>query len=355
MSTKEQLMEKYNRNQYKGRFGIYYTSISNKTIKHIGEIKNKNIKKPIKKGVSLNENSKTKKYNYDKMNLYQKIINEANEGELDKLYNKNEKEDEIIAPIKNFLKIKKCSILKYGIRQSMEDIQYSYCKTCDYNLTNPICFACINQCHKGHEIKLIFYKGKIKCSCGEKNHYKNKINNNIIEKEKITCLFNQWNQFAKIGFYYINKNKQPICILCHNYCEKNNTKDKIIKLENNKSIPNCSCKNINIHKSQRIICEKIIDLIENSNEFQIFLHPIKFINMFFKRRDNFKKIFDDLEIFLNNLDNPEKLDNFSKNDIINTNLYKNLLIFEKMAQKKLKNCLYAIHVMLKIVLCYLIK
>ena len=176
MSKKEQLMENYNKNQYKGRFGIFYSSISSKNVIHLGEVKPKNIKKTIKKGVSLNDSSKIKKTFFcDKNISYSKLINDANEVELDKLYNNNEKEDEKIGPIKNFLKINKCSILKYGIKQSTENIKYSYCKTCDYNVSNPICAPCINKCHKGHEIKLNLYKGKIKCFCGDKNHYKNKI------------------------------------------------------------------------------------------------------------------------------------------------------------------------------------
>ena len=216
-----------------------------------------------------------------------------------------------------------CSILKYGIKKSTEDIKYSYCKTCDPNLTNPICLPCINNCHIGHLIKYVLNKGKIRCSCGEKNHYQNKINNNLEESNNIICLFNEWNKIANLGFYYINKNKNPICILCHNFCVKDNKKDKIIKLENNLNIPNCSCKNEEIHISHKINYEQIINLIKEPNEFKIFLHPIKFINMIFKS-NNFKIIFEDFEKFMNNLNHPEKsIINFSKinsNDIKNTNI-----------------------------------
>ena len=53
------------------------------------------------------------------------------------------------------------------------------------------------------------------------------------------------------------------------------------KIEQNKEIPECSCKNEAIHNSHREICEKIIDLIKDYNEFHILLHPIQFVNMLF--------------------------------------------------------------------------
>jgi len=112
--------------------------------------------------------------------------------ELDKIYNNEQNEEEIL-PIKNFLIKEKCSILKYGINKSSEEIKYSYCKTCDHNLLNPICNPCINRCHKGHLIKYAFTKGKIKCSCGEKNHYQNNMIKNapITKTENIICLCNE--------------------------------------------------------------------------------------------------------------------------------------------------------------------
>jgi len=344
----DELLEKYNISQYRGRFGISYSSKSSKILspsKFSDIVSSKKIvsklKLKLQKETSIRNNISLEVE--EKPNLHSNILNEIKEIELERIYSNFHERDEDILPIANFKKVNKCSIIKYGIKKSTEEIEYSYCKTCDHNLVRPICLSCINKCHFGHSIYYIFSRGRIKCSCGEKNHVTVNINNNYYRLGGIKCLCNEWNAIAKLGFYYINKKNKPICILCHNYCEKNDKKDKIIKIEENKEIPECSCKNETIHNSHRAICEKIIDLIKEYNEFHILLHPIQFVNMLFKSKNNFKLIFEDFEIFVNNLNNPDKLKNigyfskFHSIDITNTNVYKTLLIFEKMVQKKARN------------------
>jgi len=340
-TNNKDLSEIYHENQYKDRFGIEYSS--SRSTKGITRIKKYASGKNIKK-IKINRGATHKNYlNFKKkssINKKKKIIEEVEEIELNRIYKKNnQNENDKIIPIENFNKVSKCSIIKYGIKKSTERIEYSYCKTCDHNLVRPICLHCINKCHSGHATNFIFKKGRIKCSCGEKNHYIIKINYNINIKN-IICLGNEWNITSKLGFYYINKKNKPICILCHNYCESNNKKDKIIKLDDNKTVLECSCKNEEIHGSHRAICEKIINLITDYNEFYILLHPIQFINMLFKSCNNFKYIFEDFEIFNNNLNNDNNKEYFLKFrsiDIANTNIYKTLLIFEKLVQKKAKN------------------
>ena len=349
-SSHEDLIEKYNKSQYKGRFGISYGSRSSKILSiQFGDYNNKKnvIKSKIQKESSIKRRMEFKhntiiepKSNKLSFNL----INEIKEMEIERIYinNKQKEDDEEILPIINFKKVNKCSIVKYGIKKSTEDIEYSHCKTCDHNLVKPICLHCIGKCHKGHSIYYNIKKGKIKCCCGEKNHYMINTSKNIIDGD-ISCLCNEWNITAKLGFYFINKRNNPICFLCHNYCEFNNKKDKIVKLEGNKEIPACSCKNEEVHNSHKIICEKIINYISDIKELHILLNPIQFINMIFKSKKNFKLIFEDFVLFINNLDNPEKFKNFlyfSKfhyYDITDTNIYKTLLIFEKMVNRKSKN------------------
>ena len=350
----EDLTEKYNESQYRDRFGISYYSQSSKNLSSkIGHfISGNNISKlKIKKEISIKNNFKIKRCFEGKISSNNNIFNEVNEIELDRIYNdfnNNQIEKEETLPILNFHKVSKCSTIKYGIKKSTDKIEYSYCKTCDHNLIKPICLPCIKECHKGHSIYFIFNKGRIKCSCGEKNHIIIKVNNDIINNGNVHCLCNEWNIISNIGFYYINKNKKPICILCHHYCEENNKKDKIIKAEKDKNIPNCTCNNKEMHKSHKVICQKIINLITEHNEFHIFLHPIQFINMLFKSNNNFKLIFEDFETFINNLSDSDKIKNkeyFSKfqlKDITNTNIYKTLLIFEKMIKKKQRIVIYII-------------
>ena len=341
----EELLEKYNISQYRGRFGISYSSKSSKILSpsKFSDIRSKKIipKLKLQKETSIRNN-----FNIDleeKSNAHNHILNEIKEIELERIYNNSKEKDENILPISNFKKMNKCSIVKYGIKKSTEEIEYSYCKACDHNLVRPICLACINKCHKNHSIYYIFSRGRIKCSCGEKNHAVLNDKNNHNKLGEIKCLCNEWNAIAKMGFYYNNKKNEPICILCHNYCEQNNKRDKIIKIEGNKEIPECSCQNETIHNSHKTMCEKIIDLIKDNNEFQILLHPIQFVNMLFISKNNFKLIFEDFENFVNNLNNPDKLYNlgffskFHSIDITNTNVYKTLLIFEKMIQKKARN------------------
>ena len=54
--------------------------------------------------------------------------------------------------ITSFLKIKKCTILQYGVRPTTEKVKFGYCRTCDLNLMNPICEECLVQCQKNMNI-----------------------------------------------------------------------------------------------------------------------------------------------------------------------------------------------------------
>ena len=296
--------EKNNRYQYKKRFGIEYRSFSSKDVMSFDTIKKTSF--PKNKNINSFKNTVHQKIAID-IKLNSIITTDVDQYDLDRLYKNIIKEEDSIIPLHNFNKISNCSILKYGIKESTDEIKYSYCKTCDHNLVRPICYPCITQCHKGHMIKPVLKKGKIKCFCGEKNHFQNQITNNVVNYKSINCFCNEWNITAKLGFYYVNKKKEAICILCHNYCISDNKKDKIIKIEYNKKIPNCTCKNLEIHKTHKVLCEKIISLITDYNEFHILLHPIQFINMLFKCSNNFKLIFEDFETFTDNLKN------FSKN------------------------------------------
>ena len=229
----DDLDDDYNRSQYKDRFGILYSSRSSKDLVTFNSIKKTPESPKVHKGSSI-RNTVHQKIGVD-IKLNSIITSEIGQYELDNIYKNIIKEEDSIKPIHNFNKMNRCSIIKYGIKPSTDEIKYSYCKTCDHNLVRPICYPCISQCHNGHLINTLIKKGKIKCFCGEKNHFQNQIiNNNDVDYKNINCFCNEWNITAKLGFYYVNKNKEPICILCHNYCIKNNKKDKIIKVEGNK-------------------------------------------------------------------------------------------------------------------------
>ena len=95
-----------------------------------------------------------------------------------------------------------CIILKYGNKPSNEEIEYTFCKTCDSNLINPICIECIKNCHKDHTIKKNFLKGNIQCNCGQRLH-------NISVQQNFTdiisCTFSEWSLTSKLYYYYKKK------------------------------------------------------------------------------------------------------------------------------------------------------
>ena len=338
--------KEFNKNQYKNRFGINYSNMKSLDINNDFF----KIKKNIRFGTKINLSKANSRYNSllnnepsfrGKSARYNNLNNEKDKIELNKIYANFEKESEEILPIQYFTKVSNCSIVKYGIKKSSEEIEYSFCKTCDHNLLKPICLCCINECHKGHSIKYIFNKGRIKCCCGEKNHIGMKIKGQTnISNNNIKCLCNEWNITAKFNFYYINKKNEPICILCHNFCEGNKDNDKLIKIDENQTIPNCSCKNEEIHNDSRIIFEKMLILATNSNEFDLLLHPIQIINMIFKSANNFKMIFEYFLVFMNNIitsnNSASLIGYFSKINLVDvtyTNIYKTLCLFEKIIKK----------------------
>ena len=332
--------------KYRRRQGILF-SFSYKKLIEDGHIKLKNEENP--KYMSKKEDSPKKpEKSISKKLLRTNLFFESEKNDLNKLYGDDEKTKYQIVPIINFLKIKDCSMMKYGARKSSIEIDYSYCKTCDNNSLKPICLPCINKCHYGHVIKFILKKGHIKCSCGEKNHMIMKINYSKISN--MNCLCNEWNSIANLKYYYINKNKEPICILCNYCCQGDNHKNNIIKVKKNKSIPCCSCKNKDIHNDKRIICEKLLNLISGSSDFDNFLHPIQFVNMLFKSKNNFKFIFEYFDFFISDLngskDNSHIINFLSKLrriDVEYTNIYKTLLILEKIIEKTEKNNIYFFH------------
>ena len=276
------------------------------------------------------------------------LLMEAEKQELIKLYGDDDKVKHQILPLLNFTKISDCSIMKYGSRKSAIEIEYSYCKTCDYNSLKPICLTCINKCHYGHVIKFIFKKRHIKCSCGEKNHMIMKINYKKISN--MNCLCNEWNSTANLKYYYTDKNKEPICILCEYCCTYDRMKNIVNKLKKNKVIPNCSCKNKIIHNDKRTICEKLLNLISSANDYNILLHPVQFVNMIFKSKNNFKYIFEYFDFFISDLNNSrenshiiELLSKMRRIDVEYTNIYKTLIIFEKIVEKTGRNNIYFYH------------
>ena len=75
----------------------------------------------------------------------------------------NSSQDENVNDIiSQFLKIKNCSVILYGIKPSPDKLKFGYCRTCDINLMNRICIECLYECHKkyDHDIREIKMRRK---------------------------------------------------------------------------------------------------------------------------------------------------------------------------------------------------
>ena len=238
--------------------------------------------------------------------------------------------------VQKFNQIKDCSILKYGLKPSNEDIDFSFCRTCDPNSINPICSACIKICHKGHKIKKKFMKGEIKCNCGERLHCISKrtdINNN-----SISCQLGEWFTVSKLNFYYKTKDSKCLCMLCYNFCNNDKSKENIqkINLENNGQvhIPHCCCNNDEIHQGKKALFERLQEITDSVDYFDYFnlLHPSQIINMIFLSKNQFNINYDDLNylneiLTTNNFLDTTEFNFFKKADFSATNFY---LIFTNL-------------------------
>ena len=240
------------------------------------------------------------------------------------IYKDKEEDENSPKLIKKFLEVKDCTILKYGLKPSIENVDFSFCRTCDPNLINPICMACINTCHKSHKIKKKFIKGEIKCICGERLHCISKTPD--LEVNNNSCQLGEWYIISKINFYYKSQNESCLCMLCYNFCyrEKNEEKN-IIKLNPGDEIPKCSCNNEEIHQEKKIFFEKIDEIANDMNSFVYFnlFHPSQIINMIFLSKTQFDQNYSDLNYIQNMLLTPNftetsQFNSFKKLDFSNT-------------------------------------
>ena len=274
-----------------------------------------------------------------------------NETIIKEIY-KNENEDNYTPKlIQKFIQIPECSILKYGLRISNEDIDFSFCRTCDPNSINPICLPCIKICHLGHRIQKKYIKGQIKCICGERLHCISKKPDLTINNA--SCQLGEWFAVSKLKFYYNTKDNKCLCMLCYNFCNFDKSKESIkeLKFENNNNgnndnigdnsnykinnIPNCCCNNEDIHQERKIFFEKMETIAKKLDGYEYFnlLHPSQIINMIFLSKNQFNYNYADLNFFNEILLSDNSLDAefifFKKADFSSTNYY---LIFKHLIE-----------------------
>ena len=274
------------------------------------------------------------------MNLLNKSIikDEEISKELYKVYYKyiDNYEPKIIKKLKE---VEKCSILKYGLKPSTEEISYSYCITCDCSLINPICIPCLKYCHGNHIIKENYEIGKIICSCGERNHIisntpkLNYQNNNI-------CLFNELSKVSKLNINYINNNSNllnnNICLFCYHFCQIDKTKysPNFFEMKNKDDYPKCNCINKQIHNDIRFALKLLEEMTSNYKKIDGFnlLYPTQIVNAFINEEKSLQYYYKSfIQLF-----NAIKTDTFisspiyyslSKVDFYSTNCFITIKIF----------------------------
>ena len=297
------------------------------------------LKFQLTKGTNSNNNNPNLQLMRRKSRSIIDFNNNFEEINIKEIYKDNDDNKDVPKLIQKFTEIKDCSILKYGIKPSIDEIEFSFCRTCDPNLMSPICLPCIKICHKSHKIKKLVMKGEIKCACGERLHCISKSPD--LNMNNISCQLSEWYVVSKLNFYYKTKNN-CLCMLCYNFCNNEKDKETIVQINSNdeNELPNCACNNEDIHQEKKMFFEKMEEIsykLENYDYFNL-LHPSQIINMIFLSKKQFDFNYADLN-FLNEIILKDKsieskeFNSFKKADFSSTNyfqIYKHLLAFIKM-------------------------
>ena len=279
---------------------------------------------------SITSKQKTRKMN--------SLFDYNEEQFIKELYKNKEDNYQIPKLIQKFFHIKNCSILKYGLKPSIDTIDFSFCRTCDPNLINPICIPCIKECHFGHKIQKNFLKGEIKCICGERLHCISKKPDLTINN--LNCQLEEWFVVSKLNFFYNTKDNKSLCMLCYNFCNNDRSKEtiRILNYNDKNKLPNCCCNNEEVHQERKKFFEKMDKIARKLDNYEYFnlLHPSQIINMIFLSKKQFEVYYTDL-IFLNDflisndLKDSEFI-SFIKADFSSTNyflIFKHLIEFIK--------------------------
>ena len=246
-----------------------------------------------------------------------------------------ENEEDCYNVIAEFTKIKKCSVLKYGISLSSEQIKFGYCHTCDTNLMHPICSECIRECHikLGHDTREIEQPDYILCGCGERMH---KFINNDKKKNKefsAECPYSDWCEKSLLSTLYIINDK-CICEFCYRMCGYEG-KGRPLEKER-EMLQVCECENLNgniTHVELKKIYHKLEEIIDKENLI-LGIEPIKFINLLFLGKSSYETIFQNFEEMIQNLNSLNANNKMVlKDNFSSTNFYLSLNVFIKIVLK----------------------
>ena len=240
----------------------------------------------------------------------------------------------------NFITIKDCSLIKYGIKSSTEPIEYGYCNTCDVNLIHPICIICLEKCHNkiGHQVKIIDKPDHIICACGVKLHqlnYKDKISDKMLSTE---CPYTDWCEKSGLSTLYVIDIK-CVCEFCYRLCDLN---EEGFPLEKEKEMLQiCECEEINNgeqHTDLKKMYRNFEKLIQKNEKLILGkIEPLKFFNILFLGRYSYEALFFNFEETLKDFNNLNENSEFEiKETFLVTNFFLALKNFN-LVLTKVKN------------------
>ena len=248
----------------------------------------------------------------------------------------NSSQDENVNDIiSQFLKIKNCSVILYGIKPSPDKLKFGYCRTCDINLMNRICIECLYECHKkyDHDIREINEPDNIICGCGERMHkFKSLEKKNGLGADE--CPFSDWCEKSRLSTLYI-VNEKCVCEFCYKICGYD---DKGKELEKEKEMLQvCECEKLNgklTHADLKHIFRILEELISNKDDLIMEITPEKFFNLLFLGKSSYESIFVNFEEMIQRIkelgpNNKLKL----KDNFLSTNFYLSLSVLTDILEK----------------------
>ena len=237
--------------------------------------------------------------------------------------------------ISEFTKIKRCSVLKYGISLSSEKIKFGYCHTCDKNLMYSICLECLRECHTklGHDTREIEQPDHILCGCGERMHHFEENDKKKNKKFSIECPYNDWCEKSLLSTLYIVDDR-CICEFCYRMCGYEGRGRPLEK--EREMLQVCECESLNgsiTHIDLKKIYRKLEEIIDK--EYLILgINPIKFLNLLFLGKASYESIFQNFEEMIQNLNSlNDKNKMILKDNFSSTNFFLSLNVFTKIVVK----------------------